>query len=629
MKTFAQSKNQAQKTVSASLARPDLATPGPDHREHPVLHLQRAISNQALQRMAQTRAEERQAGLTGTASPRFGHDFSQIPLHPPVTGAIQTKLAINKPGDEYEQEADRVAAQVMRMPEPRLQRACVGGGASSTCQTEELAQAPVRLQTKHVESGDLRQAAVPPSVHEVLRSPGQSLDTEVRAFMEPRFSHDFSRVRVHSGTADEQSARDVSAHAYTVGHDIVFGAGQFAPRTPDGRRLIAHELAHVIQQTGGENRAALRLSTAGTSVVQRDAAIDLRKKDETSGFASLARTFWNDNKEKSLEAFGLFLMEKVNAQLVKNGVVPIHDPPSFGPTSGGAAGGFRHQTWTVDLDLASTAAHPLATKIADLSAGQVAEVAGVCYHEARHAEQVFLVARVVASEAKGKKDAKAIAAELGIPEFVATAAVNSTAPLPGKDSMAQIQQWRAFGESGKHHDYWEWNEIFRGFVVNVIAKFPTSKLDTVDKVIAAWTALTPTIADWRKASLPPLEAKIDKLMKAKTSDAVDRQVLRDGKKIRAGIQAVIKADKALSDEVTKFQARQAAANKKPITASQLEGIRLQFMLLWTHLTVVVLELEQTTNNAYRAYPVEADAYAAENSVMKTFLSKPKTVAPKP
>ncbi len=87
-------------------------------------------------------------------------------------------------------------------------------------------------------------------MQEVLSSPGRPLDAATRAFMEPRFSHDFSRVRVHSDAATEQSAQDVNAHAYTVGHDMVFGVGRFAPETNEGRRLIAHELAHVVQQSG-------------------------------------------------------------------------------------------------------------------------------------------------------------------------------------------------------------------------------------------------------------------------------------------------------------------------------------------------------------------------------------------
>src|SRR5207245_9407980 len=100
-----------------------------------------------------------------------------------------TNLAINQPGDQYEQEADRLSEQVMRMPEPQLQRACACGGGCTRCQTQQPGQEHARLQTQHIGSSDLEQTAVPPMVHEVLRSPGQPLDLEVRAFMEPRFGY--------------------------------------------------------------------------------------------------------------------------------------------------------------------------------------------------------------------------------------------------------------------------------------------------------------------------------------------------------------------------------------------------------------------------------------------------------
>lgn len=85
---------------------------------------------------------------------------------------------------------------------------------------------------------------------DVLRSPGEPLDLDTRAFMESRFGHDFSQVRVHTGSRAAESARSLDALAYTVGQDIVFGAGHFAPGAADGRRLLAHELAHVVQQSG-------------------------------------------------------------------------------------------------------------------------------------------------------------------------------------------------------------------------------------------------------------------------------------------------------------------------------------------------------------------------------------------
>ncbi len=94
----------------------------------------------------------------------------------------------------------------------------------------------------------------------VLASPGKPLEAGLRQNMEHRFGHDFSRVRVHSGAVAEQSAWDVNANAYTVGHDIVFGAGRYKPSTPEGQRLLAHELVHVIQQEASGNDAGYRLS---------------------------------------------------------------------------------------------------------------------------------------------------------------------------------------------------------------------------------------------------------------------------------------------------------------------------------------------------------------------------------
>jgi hypothetical protein len=89
---------------------------------------------------------------------------------------------------------------------------------------------------------------VPPIVHDVLRAPGEPLDAETRAFMEPRFEQDFSNVRIHSDGKAAESARAINALAYTVGHDMIFDTGQYAPEVSAGRKLIAHELTHVIQQ---------------------------------------------------------------------------------------------------------------------------------------------------------------------------------------------------------------------------------------------------------------------------------------------------------------------------------------------------------------------------------------------
>src|SRR5947209_2458285 len=96
-----------------------------------------------------------------------------------------------------------------------------------------------------------REPNVPPIVHEVLSSPGHPLDAETRAFMEPRFGHDFSKVRVHANDHADRSVHAVNALAYTVGGHVVFGVGQYQPDTAAGRKLLAHELTHVVQQSDG------------------------------------------------------------------------------------------------------------------------------------------------------------------------------------------------------------------------------------------------------------------------------------------------------------------------------------------------------------------------------------------
>ena len=148
---------------------------------------------------------------------------------------LQPKPAMSEPGDMHEQEADRVAEQVMRMPEPGRGRMSHG----------RLLHPLVQRRTEGDRSGVLE---APPSMHDVLDKPGHPLDAATRAFFEPRLGHDFSQVRVHADERAEQSARDVNAHAYTVGHDIVFGSRRYAPETVEGRRLLAHELVHVAQQ---------------------------------------------------------------------------------------------------------------------------------------------------------------------------------------------------------------------------------------------------------------------------------------------------------------------------------------------------------------------------------------------
>ncbi len=149
---------------------------------------------------------------------------------------LQTKLQVNEPGDVYEQEADRIADQVMATPAhpavsvepPRIQR---------------LVGQPTR-----------QSEAAPTSADLALSAPGRPLEPALRQDMEQRFGYDFSRVRVHVDDRASESADALGANAYTLGQQVVFGRDRFDPVSGTGRRLIAHELAHTIQQRGSGNK---------------------------------------------------------------------------------------------------------------------------------------------------------------------------------------------------------------------------------------------------------------------------------------------------------------------------------------------------------------------------------------
>lgn len=134
----------------------------------------------------------------------------------------------------------------------------------------------------HAQKQSQPKQETPPGVHEALRSTGQPLDTITRGFVESRFGHDFSQVRVHTDTRAGAAASAIGARAFTLSSDIVFGAGEYAPRTEAGRRLLSHELAHVVQQRAGVNLKD-GVGRAGDAYErQADAAADHVAKGQTA-----------------------------------------------------------------------------------------------------------------------------------------------------------------------------------------------------------------------------------------------------------------------------------------------------------------------------------------------------------
>lgn len=260
----------AQESVKVATVRPSVHSR--PQFVHPVLQLQQQLGNQAVQRLLQS-------------------------------GHIQAKLTIGQPNDKYEQEADRVADQVMRMPEPQVQRQPVeeeeeiqakpnvsllqrqpieeeepiqtkllAGQITPLIQRQELDEEEEELiQTKPLNEMVQRQAEAEEEEEETLQAKavlgyiptvgvtthakiqslkggGQPLPSNQRSFFESRIGHSFSGVRIHTGTQAADTAQAVQAKAFTLGKDIVFNSGQYAPESREGRHLLAHELTHVVQQ---------------------------------------------------------------------------------------------------------------------------------------------------------------------------------------------------------------------------------------------------------------------------------------------------------------------------------------------------------------------------------------------
>jgi Holliday junction resolvase-like predicted endonuclease len=178
---------------------------------------------------------------------------------------LQRKLHVGASSDALELEADRVAEQVTSMAAAPAGTSAGRGGLRTTRRP------------------DTSMEPAPASVTRALANSGRPLEPELRQDMELRFGHDFSRVRVHADVAAGQSAKDVNAHAYTVGNDVVFGEGKFVPERHDGRLLLAHELTHVVQQSVSGTSPALMRKGFESTVEVCHRVLESRKFEVSNG----------------------------------------------------------------------------------------------------------------------------------------------------------------------------------------------------------------------------------------------------------------------------------------------------------------------------------------------------------
>lgn len=211
-----------------------------------IIYVQRAIANQAAQH--------------------------SLDLHSRAGASVQPKLTMNAPGDLYEQEADRVANRLVKSQMPagqcELQRKKAEEGKA--IQVTRTLNPNISHSSKEGSHED------PFMIQQVFESRGQPLESDLRTFFEPHFGRDFSRVRIHTDTEAAESARVINAQAYTIGNDIVFNRGQYQPSTNEGKRLIAHELTHVVQQSD------IASSKQAATALQRQPVVGGAKHDYSS-----------------------------------------------------------------------------------------------------------------------------------------------------------------------------------------------------------------------------------------------------------------------------------------------------------------------------------------------------------
>lgn len=254
-------------------------------------------------------------GLVSTDVRRPPVDFSRIPVFAgakatalkPIPGKLQRKLTVGPTSDPLERDADRIADAVMRPPQVSQGGRCACGGVagpSGECDNCRAKREAATGTNRIARSATGRApATVPRAVHNVVASPGRPLDSGARGFMEPRFGRGFGDVRIHDDAGAASSAALVGARAYAVGRHVVFGAGQYAPAREPGQRLLAHELAHVVQQDGREPalmRKALPFDSTiriRHQVLKGETNFDVKK----GALAVTADTRWHLREDESDE----------------------------------------------------------------------------------------------------------------------------------------------------------------------------------------------------------------------------------------------------------------------------------------------------------------------------------------
>lgn len=350
---------------------------------------------------------------------------------------------------------------------------------------------------------------------------------------------------------------------------------------------------------------------------------ELRQGAEIDKYSEHTVRFWQLNKTGAVDDLVRLVSAEAGALLDRNGVPRPRILPGKA-TGKGTLAFFTPTDWSITLDVDKMAsASPQkgvtrATKMSTLTVDSVAELASTCYHEFRHAEQHFLAARQVAADAPGGISAKDLAENLEIPITIAAAAVSaSKTPLPDK-YMIQARAWRTTLPGGRHFAYKTWNEKLRP-ALEVLIESEWDKFQKLppDDLKALWEQGLRTLIDPLRDSSVRAEAMLRAMGPGPDPDPVDAAMREAFTKTSGRLFTVL----ATSQQAKKLPDKAAVTKMNP---ADLKVAQLQAESFVINLHVRLLETQIAADEAYRAYPVEAESYRVENLVKASIKEQAST-----
>ena len=426
---------------------------------------------------------------------------------------IQSKFSVSAVDNPLEYEANFMADKVMRMPEQNfIQRKC------AHCEEEEKAQRkPLASFIQKKQSPINNTVVASDNVSSQIQSTkngGNTMHETTKSFMESRFGTDFSNVNIHTGNDASQLSNQLNAQAFTVGNDIYFNEGKYQPNTDSGRRLLAHELTHVIQQNRG-TPGWLHGATQGLTI-QRQTGTDygLAGAGSQNKYVAEAVRLWTTKKSMKINDFVDALMGAIKTDLLSQGVPEL----KWNISTGGLGPSGLFNKWLMTINpTAFTERKVKITTVADLTLDEVREVVGTLYHESRHADQQVLVIRVLLDQKKSVHD---IVKETEIPLPIVNA-VQATKFKTPPDAAQVAHATRAFAVMYGAH-----KELMQFLVKNEQVVPGVQELVTASSAKALKTA-APHLKKWAAFSTTVLEPKVKNLNALKTLGAQEAQLKQD------------------------------------------------------------------------------------------------------